>query len=395
MNKRDLKTTMAGTKLVIFTLASILVTGTLASIMGNVGFGDRVEYRAEFTTASGLAKGDDVRVAGITVGEVLAVEIEGGDHAMVTFRIDETVPLTTASGAQVRYLNLVGDRYLALTQDAGSEESQEPGAETTAASATGASATGASATGASAEGAAGASPLRQGQAIAMANTTPALDLTELFNGFQPLFQALQPKDVNKLSLNLIRVLQGEGGTIASLLSETAELTSALAERDQLIGDVITNLTKTLNTVNNHHTELASLIQQLSGWMKDLARDKEAIGDSISSIGDLTDELAGLLTDVRPFLKEDIKQLKRLVDILNKPGNQKLLDKTLERLPETLESQARIGSYGSWYNYYLCDLDFSIKLPSLGEVLDNSPAVKAIQKQLDNVAFYSRAERCEL
>ncbi|MGH3585776.1 MAG: hypothetical protein ACRDQ0_05590, partial [Pseudonocardia sp.] len=80
---------------------------------------------------------------------------------------------------------------------------------------------------------------------------------------------------------------------------------------------------------------------------------------------------------------------------NKPGNQKLLDKTLERLPETLESQARIGSYGSWYNYYLCDLDFSIKLPSLGEVLDNSPAVKAIQKQLDNVAFYSRAERCEL
>jgi phospholipid/cholesterol/gamma-HCH transport system substrate-binding protein len=229
----------------------------------------------------------------------------------------------------------------------------------------------------------------------MANTTPALDLTELFNGFQPLFQALQPKDVNKLSLNLIRVLQGEGGTVASLLSETAELTSALAERDQLIGDVITNLSKTLNTVNEHHTELADLIQQLSGWMKDLARDKEAIGDSISSIGDLTDELAGLLTDVRPFLKEDIKQLKRVVDILNKPGNQKLLDRTLERLPETLESQARIGSYGSWYNYYLCDLDFSIKLPSLGELLDNSPAVKAIQKQLDNVAFYSRAERCKL
>ena len=366
VNKRDLKTTVAGTKLVIFTVLSIIVTGTLASIMGNVGFGDRVPYRAEFTTASGLSEGDDVRVAGITVGEVLAVEIEGGDHAMVTFRVDRTVPLTTASGAQVRYLNLVGDRYLALTQDAGSQE------------------TGSDAT-----------PLRQGQALAMANTTPALDLTELFNGFQPLFQALQPKDVNKLSLNLIRVLQGEGGTVASLLSETAELTSALAERDQLIGDVITNLSKTLNTVNEHHTELAELIQQLSGWMKDLARDKEAIGDSISSIGDLTDELAGLLTDVRPFLKEDIKQLKRVVDILNKPGNQKLLDKTLERLPETLESQARIGSYGSWYNYYLCDLDFSIKLPSLGELLDNSPAVKAIQKQLDNVAFYSRAERCKL
>lgn len=365
MNKRDLKTAVAGTKLVVFTLVSILVTGTLASIMGNVGFGDRVSYRAEFTTASGLSEGDDVRVAGITVGEVLAVEIEGGDHAMVTFRVDKSVPLTTASGAQVRYLNLVGDRYLALTQDAGNQGASDP------------------------------SPLRKGQAIALANTTPALNLTELFNGFQPLFQALQPKDVNKLSLNLIRVLQGEGGTVASLLSQTASLTSALAERDELIGDVITNLSKTLNTVNEHHSELAELIQQLSGWMKDLARDKEAIGDSISSIGDLTDELAGLLTDVRPFLKEDIKQLKRVMAVLNKPGNQKLLDRTLERLPATLEAQARIGSYGSWYNYYLCDLDFSIKLPSLGELLDNSPAVKAIQKQLDNVAFYSKSERCKL
>ncbi|TQL68438.1 phospholipid/cholesterol/gamma-HCH transport system substrate-binding protein [Nocardioides albertanoniae] len=387
MNKRDLRTAVAGTKLAIFTVVSVLVTATLASIMGNVGFGDRVLYRAEFSTASGLGEGDDVRVAGITVGEVLSVDIEGGDHAMVSFRIDKTVPLTSASGAQVRYLNLVGDRYLALTQDA---SSKEPGpGETTGA--TSASSVSDSEDVAPSE----ATPLRKGQAIAMSNTTPALDLTELFNGFQPLFQALQPKDVNKLSLNLIRVLQGEGGTIASLLSETASLTSALAERDQLIGDVITNLSKTLSTVNAHHAELADLIKQLSGWMKDLARDKEAIGDSISSIGDLTDELAGLLTDVRPFVKKDIKELKRVVGVLNKPDNQKLLDKTLERLPETLESQARIGSYGSWYNYYLCDLDFSIKLPSLGDVLDNSPAVKAIQKKLDNVAFYSRAERCKL
>ena len=287
----------------------------------------------------------------------------------------------------------------ALTQDAGSKDYGSTESGSTGSEATGSVSAEPASTGSSsadtADASADATPLRRGQAIAMSNTTPALDLTELFNGFQPLFQALQPKDVNKLSLNLIRVLQGEGGTIASLLSETAELTSALAERDKLIGDVITNLSKTLNTVNAHHTELADLIQQLSGWMKDLARDKDAIGDSISSIGDLTDELAGLLTDVRPFVKKDIKELKRVVAILNKPGNQKLMDKTLKRLPETLESQARIGSYGSWYNYYLCDLDFSIKLPSLGELLDNSPAVKAIQKQLDNVAFYSRAERCKL
>ena len=106
------------------------------------------------------------------------------------------------------------------------------------------------------------------------STSPALDLTVLFNGFQPLFQALNPQQVNDLSLNLVQVLQGEGGTVAGLVQKTASLTNSLADRDQLIGEVITNLSQTLETVDQRHQQLSELIVELKGWMTDLARDRE-------------------------------------------------------------------------------------------------------------------------
>jgi phospholipid/cholesterol/gamma-HCH transport system substrate-binding protein len=208
---RNSVTTAAAVKLGIFTVCSLLVTGLLAAIMGNIGFGGGVEYKAVFSTASMLEKGDDVRIAGVNVGEVREVEHYERTQALVTFRIKDEIELTSASRAEIRFLNLVGDRYLALEQGSDSD----------------------------------AEAMDEGDTIPIDQTSPALDLTVLFNGFQPLFQALNPKQVNDLSMNIVQVLQGEGGTIAGLVQKTASLTNSLADRDQLIGEVITNLSQTL------------------------------------------------------------------------------------------------------------------------------------------------------
>ena len=228
--RRQAVTISAGIKLGIFTIVSLLVTGLLAAIMGNIGFGSGEEYKAIFTTASSLEKGDDVRVAGVNVGEVKKVEHYERNNAVVTFRVKSDVPLTTASRAEVRFLNLVGDRYLALEEGA----------------------------------AQGAEKLEAGDTIPIDQTSPALDLTTLFNGFKPLFQALQPEQVNELSMNLVQVLQGEGGTIQGLLQKTASLTTTLADRDQLIGQVIDNLNTTLETVNSRSEQVTQLVVELEG-----------------------------------------------------------------------------------------------------------------------------------
>jgi phospholipid/cholesterol/gamma-HCH transport system substrate-binding protein len=358
---RNLRTTTAALKLGVFTLVSIVVTGTLAAIMGNFGFGSQTEYEAVFSSASMLQEGDDVRIAGVSVGEVKDVRIADRDRARVTFQVKSDVPLTTASRAEIRFLNLVGTRYLSLTQ-----------------------------------GTPGAARLTAGGTIPVSRTSPALDLTELFNGFQPLFQALNPDEVNELSMNLVRVLQGEGGTVKSLLASTASLTNSLADRDELIGRVVENLSTMLGTVDQRHDQLNQLVIQLRTWMSNLARDRTAIGDSLQNISGLTREVAGLLTRGRPLLKDDIAQLRTLLSTLNEPGNQKVLDEVFDRLPVMLERQTRTGTYGSWYNYYLCDFQGKIILPDLGLPggNDSVPGLKQIQQKLDSLSFHSTAARCD-
>jgi phospholipid/cholesterol/gamma-HCH transport system substrate-binding protein len=355
MTRRDITFTLAAIRLGIFIVVALMVTGLLVVIMGGIGLGSQSEYKAVFTSASELAKGNQVRIAGVTVGKVTGVEIYHRNHALVTFKVDDDVPLTRESRANVRFLNLIGDRYMSLSP-----------------------------------GKSGASKLEAGSTIQIDHTTPALNLTALFNGFQPLFAALNPEDVNKLSLNLVKVLQGEGGTVQELLANTASLTNSLADRDQLIGEVITNLTALMTTVDDHHQELNDLIISLKGWFGDLAKDRKVIGASLSNISELTQEVANLLTRARPLLKKDVAELRRLFTILAKPENKKYLDMTLQKLPDMLSKQTRIGVFGSWYNYYLCEFHGGVVLPD--ELMALLPPV--VVQYMTDFIVHSSADRCQ-
>lgn len=356
LNRRNRVTTTAAVKLAVFTVVSVVVTGTLAVIMGNIGFGDRNEFKAVFANATMLEKGDDVRVAGVNVGEVKDVDHYQRTKAIVTFKVDAGVEMTTASRAEIRFLNLVGDRYMALVEGDDAD----------------------------------ADALADGATIPVERTKPALDLTVLFDGFKPLFAALSPEQVNELSMNLVQVLQGEGGTVRSLLSHTASLTTTLADRDQLIGDVVTNLSETMKTVDDRHEQLSTLLIELKDWMTDLAQDRDTIGSSLDNISQLTVTVADLLRRGRPLLKEDIAALRELSKLLNRPENRKNLASLLDRMPETMQDQTRTGTYGSWYTYYVCGVSAQIRLPVIGE----QTLLKQITKYISKFSFKSNAPRCQ-
>jgi len=355
VTSRNTTFTLAAIKLAIFTAVSLAVTGMLVIIMGGLSFGSQQKYHAIFTSASELTSGDQVRIAGVVVGKVTKVEFYHRTQAKVTFEVEDGVSLTKASTANVRFLNLIGDRYMSLSQ-----------------------------------GAEGAARLKPGDTMPVDHTTPALNLTALFNGFQPLFSALRPEDVNKLSLNLVKVLQGEGGTVQELLANTASLTDTLADRDELIGEVITNLSTLMTTVDDHHQQLDELVTSLKSWFGDLAKDRKVIGSSLTNISDVTEAVADLLTQSRPLLKADVAQLRRLFTLLAKPENKKYLDYTLDRLPDMLAKQTRIGVYGSWYNYYLCQFQGGIVLPSV--IMNGLP--KAVRDYMSDFTMISQAKRCQ-
>ncbi len=317
-------------KLLIFAAVTIVLTGLLAQTLGALGFGRDTEYKARFTDVTGLLAGDDVRIAGVKVGKVTEVKLVHNKTAEVAFGVDRDVPVPATAHLQIRYRNLVGQRYISLTEGAGS-----------------------------------AARLPAGATIPISQTQPSLDLTVLFNGFRPLFTALTPEDVNKFAYEIIQVFQGEGGTVTDLLKRTASLTNALADRDAVIGRVIDNLNDVLATLNARDRQLSEVIKQLQSFVSGLAADRTAIGQSLENIADLADATAGLVRDARPALRADIAQLRTLATTLN--ANTSVIEGTLARLPVRTAALARTAAYGSWFNFFMCNFDGQVTVPGMGPV----------------------------
>jgi phospholipid/cholesterol/gamma-HCH transport system substrate-binding protein len=313
-------------KLVVFLVVTSFATYVLGTTIANSSYGATYTYRANFSDASGLQVGDDVRIAGVRVGSISGIKIVHHDTAQVSFTVQKSRPLPTSAIAQLRYRNLVGQRYLDVEQGPGSTRGT----------------------------------LRPGQLIPEKQTRPAVDLTVLFAGFQPLFQGLDADSINKLSGEIIAALQGEGGSLDLLLGTLADLTNSLANKDHLIGEVIDNLTSVLSTIGRRDTELSNLIVELRGFVSGLAQDRTTIGNAIDGINDLATTTAGLLTKARPPLKDDIVKLTGLVGNLN--NNSADITFVLRQLAPTVGALIRTASYGSWFNFYLCSLSGTITLP---------------------------------
>ena len=325
MKALDRRTTGDLVKLLVFMVVTTLATGVLVVTIGNLDFGTTREYRAVFTDATGVVKGDDIRIAGVKVGTVKKVEITDRTRALVTFSVQDTTPLSKATRADIRYRNLVGQRYISLSNEIGDS-----------------------------------GKLAEGATIPVAQTSPALDLTVLFNGFKPLFEALTPSDINQLSYEIVQVFQGEGGTLEGLLAHTASVTSTLADRDEVIGELIDNLSLVLDHVADRDKQLTRLIQSFRTLVGGLKKDRNAILGSLEEVSTLSVETASLIDGIRePFVK-DIKELRAVAGNIDK--NKAELDRAIQVLPIKLNKIGRTAIYGSFFNFYLCEFQGRVNLP---------------------------------
>ncbi|HEY0575168.1 MAG TPA: MCE family protein [Pseudonocardia sp.] len=325
-------------KLAIFAVVTVLFTGVLAATIANTGFGRGSGYAAIFTDASGLQRGDDVRMRGVKIGQVTSLRIQDNQYAAVDFQVESSRVLPAPATATIKYRNLIGQRYISL--DTGAPAAGQPG------------------------------PLPVGGTIPLARTRPALNLTELFNGFHPLFQALSPDEVNKLSFEIIQVFQGEGPTVENLLASTASLTNTLADRDEVIGRVIDNLNTVIGTVSARAPELSQLIDTLQQLVSGLSAQRQPIGSAVDAIGELSKSTAGLVEDARPPLRSDIDQLRQLAGTLN--DNAPTIDRAITNWGPKLDKLVRSVSYGSWFNFYMCQIEGQISVNSTGVVIPVYP-----------------------
>lgn len=331
-------------KMAAFTAVTVLLLGLLATLIGNISFVPSRRFSAVLTDATGVFPGDRVRLSGVEVGTVKSLKLRrDGDRqqAVVDFTVEKSVPIYRNARIELRFENIVGQRYLAIEETSGAGEQMPEG---------------------------GTFPVTQ--------TTPALNLTVLFNGFQPLFRALDPKETNKLSYELVRVFQGESGTIGNLMADTASLTNTLADKDEVIGQVVDNLNAVLEAVGERDHELTALIVQFRNLMDGLAKDGDVIGARLPELATLLDGTAGLIAEVRAPLKYDIEQLGILAGQV--VATKADLKDSLMTLPDKLRVLDRTGSYGSWFNFYVCGVDVSLRLLDDTTYL-NTPALASSER----------------
>ncbi len=339
---------------IFFAITGFATFALMLTLSGGSLFADDHEYKALFSDATGVAKGDDVRIAGVSVGSVKDIEIHDGDQAVITFGVRTETPLTQNTNAQIRFRNLVGQRYVNLYQ--GSEG--------------------------------GTARLEPGSTIPQERTEEALDLNVLLNGFKPLFQALSPEDTNQFAFEIVQTLQGEAGNVQSLLARTASLTQTLADRDQLIGDVVVNLSDVLDTLGTRDAELSDTIGTLQQFISGLSSDREAILGSLDSISELSVETSNLLVEGRPDFAADVKELNRLTANLAKKKNLTTFEDALQIVPIKMAKLGNQTSNGALFNFYVCELEVDLDELS-GTPLD--PLVSGLLRPLTEVS--AGGDRC--
>lgn len=327
-----------GLKLIAFILVTTLTTAILATVVGNMRFGPQNTYSAVFTSASGLAAGEDVKIAGVPVGKITDVRLNSPTDSIVEFTVDSEQTLYAGARVAIRYKNLIGDRYLELV-------SGDPSA-----------------------------PLAHGSTIGPENTSPAVDLDSLVNGFRPLLRGLDPEQANRVTASLVGVLNGQEELIGDLFAEIGSLGSAVADRDAVIGTFVTNLDQVLTVLADRDTQFSEVIDHMSAITGHVNADRELVISAMTQVDAAASSTADLLARARPDLKADMDTLAVLAG--NLITDQGTIDDALTELPKFYRSVGRT-SYGNFVNFYLCGL--AIRYPDGSGHSDTPMLVSPVER----------------
>lgn len=308
--------------LTLFMVFSITVTWMVfATLQRNVS-GPTNTYSAMFTDVSGLTEGDDVRVAGVRVGRVDNIELTGG-QAKVTFRVQRDQALFTNTVASVTYQNIIGQRYVGLTEGAGTGQE-----------------------------------LRDGAQLSRDHTTPSFDISYMLNGFEPLFTELDPQQVDNLTNAVVQAFQGDQGSLLALTTQASTLASTLAGPDQVLGELITNLDRLIVTLASQSDHLKTMLHQSQSALATLASRREELIASMGSITTTVQRLSRIVAAVTPDLQQFIEREPGFLRHGLTDGRARFAFMAAN-VPLLLKGLARVTQEGGYVNAYACDVDFGL------------------------------------
>lgn len=317
-------------KVSIFVVVMLMVAAGLVVIFGEFRFASSNRYHATFSDASRLEGGNDVRIAGVPVGTVEEVKLNPDNTVDVAFSLNKKYQMYTSTRAVIRYENLVGDRFMEITSGPGELRKLPPGG-----------------------------------VVSINQTQPALDLDALLGGLRPVVKGLNGDQVNQISNAILELLQGEGGALSQLLSETGTFSQTLGDRYQVISEVIQNLNNVLGTIDEKSAEFDASVDELQKLVTGLAEGRDPIAGAIGPLASAEVDLTEMLVDSRRPLQGVLENLRPLATEFD---NRKAeVNRVIEPLAENYLRLNSLGAYGSYFNYYICTVTLKFNGPAGSDI----------------------------
>ena len=294
----------------IAVIALMMLAAFRADRLPIIGSGDT--YHAQFAEIGALKSGNEVRVAGVSVGKVEGIKL-AGDKVLVTFKIDKGTDFGTETGADIRVRTLLGAEYLALTPK-------------------------------------GSGQLPKGATIPLARTVAPYDVVQAFSDLSKTTDALDVPQLGEALNTLGEIAAETPEEFRGAIKGVSDLSVNLAARDEQINTLLRSLKKVTGVLNSRNDELVTLFKDSDVLFNAISDRRDSIHRLLVSTQAISKELSALVKGTKADLKPALDQLLVVTDMLRR--NEASLDEALRQYPAFLRSFASALGTGPWFDNYL-------------------------------------------
>ncbi len=295
-------------------IALLMLGAFRADQLPIIGSGDT--YHADFAEIGGLKAGNEVRIAGVPIGNVKNIELVG-NKVHVTFKIDKGTKFGVDTGADIRVRTLLGAEFLALTPS-------------------------------------GPGRLAKGATIPKSRTTPPYDVVQAFSQLSETTDAIDVPELAKALNALGKVAADTPEEFRGAIKGVSDLSVNLANRDTEINTLLTNLKKVSGVLNSRDDQLVSLFKDSGVLFQAISERRDSIHQLLVSTISISNQLRGLVKDTRADLKPALTQLNVVTSMLRK--NESSIDEVLRVFPAFLREFSNSLGTGPWFDTYLGGLN---------------------------------------
>ncbi|WP_328625005.1 MCE family protein [Streptomyces sp. NBC_00353] len=287
--------------------------------------GDGETYSAAFAEAGGLKPGDEVRIAGVKVGKVDEVDLDG-DHVKVTFRVKGQPEFGTRTGAAIRVKTILGAKYLALQPK-------------------------------------GTGQLRPGSEIPLNRTVPVYDVVAAFSDLTTTTEKVDTARLAKALDTISATFEDSPTEVRASIKGLSKISRTVASRDQSLRQLLDHAHGVTGVLKNRSEEFVVLVRDGDKLFKEIARRRAAIHSLLKSSAAVGIQLSGLVEENRKQIGPALKGLNSVVTMLER--NQASLDRSIKLLAPYVRVFTNTLGNGRWFDSYIQNVVAAPAVPRTG------------------------------